>query len=63
MRDYVSTKIWALKYDDGQKRVVANRPIPDRGKPILSFGEDEKGEVYLLTTTTTGRDGVFGFAK
>jgi glucose/arabinose dehydrogenase len=60
--DYVTTKIWALKYDDGQRRVVANRPIPDRARPILSFGEDEKGEVYLLTTATDGK-GVFWFTR
>ena len=60
--DYVTTKIWAMKYDDGQRRVVANRPIPDRGRPILSFGEDERGEVYLLTTATDGK-GIFWFTK
>ena len=61
--DYVSNKIWALKYDDGKKRVVANRPIPDPGRPVLSFGEDERGEVYFLTTTTTGRRGVYTFTR
>ena len=60
--DYVTTKIWAMKYDDSQRRVVANRPIKDRGRPILSFGEDEKGEVYLLTTATDGK-GLFWFTK
>lgn len=60
--DYVTTKIWAMRYDDGKGRVVANRPIPDRGRPILSFGEDERGEVYLLTTATDGK-GVFWFTK
>jgi glucose/arabinose dehydrogenase len=61
--DYVSTKIWALRYDEVKKRVVANRPIRDPGRPILSFGEDEQGEVYLLTTTPSGREGIFTFAK
>jgi glucose/arabinose dehydrogenase len=60
--DYVSTKIWALKYDEGKGRVVANRLIPDRARPILSFGEDEKGEVYLLTTATDGK-GIFWFTR
>ncbi len=60
--DYVSTKIWGLKYDDAKKRVVANRPIPDPNVPILSFGEDEQGEVYFLTTTVTNR-GIFQFVK
>jgi hypothetical protein len=60
--DYVTTKIWGLKYDDQARRVVANRPIKDRAKPILSFGEDEQGEVYLLTTTIDGK-GLYWFTK
>ena len=38
-----------------QRRVVANRPIRDPNVPVMSFGEDEKGEVYLLTYTNTGQ--------
>lgn len=53
--DYISSKIWALRYDETRRRVVANRPIPDPGVPVLSFGEDEDGEVYFLTTTASGR--------
>ena len=53
--DYVTTKIWALHYDETKKRVVANRPIQDTNAPILSFGEDEQGEVYLLTTSISGK--------
>ena len=60
--DYVSAKIWALKYDESKKRVVANRPIKDRAAPIMSFGEDEKGEVYLMTYTPTGK-GIYWFVK
>jgi glucose/arabinose dehydrogenase len=58
--DYVTAKIWALKYDDEKKRVVANRPIRDRGLPILSFGEDEAGEAYLMTYSPTGQ-GIYRF--
>jgi len=53
--DYVSGKIWALRYDDEKKRVVANRPIHDRKLPIMSFGEDERGEVYLMTYAASGQ--------
>lgn len=53
--DYVSTKIWALRHDPKKGRVVANRPIRDRGLPILSFGEDEQGEIYLLTPSSAGQ--------
>jgi hypothetical protein len=60
--DYISGKIWALRYDAGQKRVVANRPVRDRNLPIMSFGEDERGEVYLLTYSPAGR-GVYWFVR
>ena len=60
--DYISTKIWALRYDDAKKRVTANRTIADSNVPILSFGEDEAGEVYLLTTSITGR-GILQFVR
>ena len=60
--DYVSAKIWALKYDDKAGRVVANRPIKDPAKPVLSFGEDEDGELYFLTVSNTGK-GIYRFAK
>jgi glucose/arabinose dehydrogenase len=53
--DYVSGKIWALWYDVKKGRVVANRPIRDRGLPIMSFGEDSRGEAYLMTYSATGK--------
>lgn len=53
--DYVTAKIWALKYDETTKRVVANRPIQDAGAPVMSFGEDEAGELYILTYSANGR--------
>jgi glucose/arabinose dehydrogenase len=58
--DYVTGRIWALRYDEKQKRVVANRPIPDRSVPIMSFGEDEQGEVYFMTYSPTGQ-GIYRF--
>ena len=60
--DYVSARMWALKYDAKAGRVVANRPVKDPNQPIYSFGEDEKGEVYFLTATNTGR-GIYWFAR
>ncbi len=60
--DYVTSKLWALKYDDAAKLVVANRPIQDPAKPVLSFGEDEQGEVYFLVVAPNGR-GIYRFAK
>ena len=60
--DYVTAKIWALRYDEAKRRVVANGPIRDPNVPVMSFGEDEQGEVYFLTYTNTGQ-GIYGFAK
>lgn len=55
--DYVTGKLYALKYDTAKKKVTANHSIPGNIKPVLSYGEDEQGEVYFLTA-----DGVYGFA-
>ncbi|WP_406693775.1 PQQ-dependent sugar dehydrogenase [Singulisphaera sp. Ch08] len=60
--DYVTGRLWALRYDEAQRRVVENRPIPSRDLPVLSFGQDEQGEVYFLTTTVTGQ-GIYRFSK
>ena len=60
--DYVSGRVWGLKYDDAKGRVTENRPIKGPGLPVYSFGEDEKGEIYLLTATTSGK-GIYGFSK
>ena len=62
--DYVSGKIWALKYDFEKDLVVYNRPIPvdpaaGTSIPVITFGEDEQGEVYL--SDAFGR--IFWFAK
>lgn len=60
--DYVSGKIWALKYDTKTKTVLANRSIAYDGAalPVISFGEDEDGEVYFNTVSSTGQ-GIFKF--
>jgi glucose/arabinose dehydrogenase len=44
--DYVSMKFWALKYDEKTEKVVANRPIETSNITVMTFGEDEAGEVY-----------------
>jgi CubicO group peptidase (beta-lactamase class C family) len=49
--DYVTGKVWALKYDEAKKQVVANSSIRGNIMPIISFGEDEQGEVYYTTDT------------
>jgi glucose/arabinose dehydrogenase len=54
--DYVSGKLWALWYDPAQKKVTANREIPlSKSVPIMSFGEDEQGEIYFTTYSPAGQ--------
>ncbi len=60
--DYVSTRMWALRYDSRQGRVTANHPLPPRNLTILSFGEDERGELYALCASPTGR-GIYRLVK
>lgn len=60
--DYVTGKVWALKYDEAAKKVISNEAIPTDKLPIISFGEDEEGEVYFTLVTANGK-GVFKFAK
>ena len=60
--DYVTARLYALRYDEAAGRVTADRPIKDQGKAMFSFGEDEKGEVYLLTGTPDGK-GIYWFVK
>jgi glucose/arabinose dehydrogenase len=60
--DYVSAKIWGLRYDDAKGRIVANRPIRDPNVPVMSFGEDEKGEAYFMTFSASGK-GIYRFVR
>lgn len=53
--DYISGRMWAMKYDETKKRVVANRIITNKSASIMSFGEDEAGEAYTLTFSATGK--------
>ena len=48
--DYITGKVYALRYDSAKKQVTANRPIPGNVMPVFSFGEDESGEAYFMTT-------------
>lgn len=58
--DYVSGKIWALDYDSKAQKVVGNHLIPSQQLPVVSFGEDEQGEVYFMTVSGSGR-GIYTF--
>lgn len=59
--DYVSGRVWALRYDAAANRVTANQPIAfPANLQILSFGEDQNGELYALVASPSGR-GIFRF--
>jgi glucose/arabinose dehydrogenase len=60
--DYVTSKIWALKYDEKLGRATENRSVKDPQKPVMSFGEDQQGEVYFLTAAANGK-GIYRFVK
>ena len=60
--DFVSGKIWALKYNEKTGRVEKNMRIPSNKLPVLAFGEDEQGELYFATETVSGR-GIFRFER
>jgi glucose/arabinose dehydrogenase len=60
--DYVSGKIWALTYNERTGRVTANREIPGNKMPIITFGEDEAGEIYFCIVSPTGQ-GVYRFSS
>lgn len=59
--DYVSGKFWALRYDPKEHRVLANHPIPSPKITVISFGEDEKGELYFMEPSPTGK-GLYRFS-
>ena len=53
--DYVAGTVFALRYDPAKHRVVANQSIRTPKLPIVSFGEDQAGEMYFLSVTADGR--------
>jgi glucose/arabinose dehydrogenase len=58
--DFISGRIWALKYDQAQKKVTSNMSIASTGFPVLAFGEDEAGEMYYMLETVNGQ-GIYRF--
>jgi len=60
--DYVSGKIWALSYNARTGRVTENRQIPGNKMPVITFGEDEAGELFFCIVSPTGQ-GIFRFSS
>jgi glucose/arabinose dehydrogenase len=58
--DYVTGKIWALDYDTDSGKVRANYRIPSPMLPVITFGDDEAGEVYFAIVAQDGK-GLFRF--
>ena len=58
--DYVSGKIWALRYNAKKKTVTANRPIPGNKMPVITFGEDQQGDTYFCIVAANGK-GIYRF--
>ena len=47
--DYVSGRLWALHYDEAAGKVIANYSLTGENLPVMSFGDDEAGDVYFTT--------------
>jgi putative heme-binding domain-containing protein len=47
--DYDTGKIWGFRYENG--RIVDHRELADTTHRIVGFGEDRRGEFYLLDHT------------
>ncbi len=53
--DFVTGKLWGLHYDQESDEVIRNMSIPWNGLPVLAFGEDEQGEVFITTPAQNGQ--------
>ena len=60
--DYVTGKLWALHYDAAAKKVLTNEGIPTQTLPVITFGEDEAGELYFGVVSADGK-GIFQIVK
>lgn len=46
--DFMSGKIWGLKWDQKNRKVIENKLLLKSNVEISSFGEDEAGEIYVV---------------
>ncbi|HJN11355.1 MAG TPA: PQQ-dependent sugar dehydrogenase [Pirellulaceae bacterium] len=53
--DYITGRLWALRYDHEKKAVISNHALQSDGQAVISFGEAEDGEVYFMVVDSTGR--------
>lgn len=52
--DYVTGSVWALTYDPETGKATRNESVVPDSIPVLAFGEDPSGEVFLLTNSPRG---------
>lgn len=60
--DYVTGRLWALRYDPQVGQVISNHALRGDRLPVISFGEDEEGEVYFTVVAASGR-GIYRFER
>ncbi|MEM9643577.1 MAG: PQQ-dependent sugar dehydrogenase [Planctomycetota bacterium] len=53
--DYVTGRLWAMKYDASSKSVTENREIAWDKLPVFTFGQTDGGEVLMTTQAGGGR--------
>ena len=52
--DHVAGKLWLLRPHADPSQTV-NASVPWNGLPVFGFGQDEAGDVYVLTSSPTGQ--------
>lgn len=60
--DFVTGKLWVLKYDEEKQKVISNHSIASERMLVTSFGEDESGEVYFTIVAADGK-GLYRFER
>lgn len=60
--DYISGRIWALKYNVKKEHVISNIEIKSSGTPVMAFGLGEDGEIYYTVGAASGRC-IYKFAR
>ena len=60
--DYITGKLWALWYDKAKGEVTQVGSIESNKLPVLSFGQDQAGEIYFLISTLNGQ-GIYTLGK
>lgn len=59
--DYVTGKLWGLRYNEQSQHLEWNKSIPTDKLTVLAFGEGEDGELYFSIPTGDGQ-GIYKFA-